>query len=114
MDANEYQILSRRTRRMDLRLIERINNAVLGIAGEAGEIVEAHKKTLYHGHDMDGEQVRDELGDLFFYAAWLADEYGWTLEEIMQSNVNKLRRRFPDGFSTEASLARVDVNGGDS
>ncbi len=81
----------------------------LGIAGEAGEVADAIKKWIGHGHPFDQEKLKKELGDTLWYVARIAGLAGMTLEEVAGGNVEKLRKRYPDGFSTEASVARVDV-----
>lgn len=78
----------------------------LGLAGEAGEVVELVKKYLGHGHDFDRDKLRKELGDVLWYVATLADATGLSLGEVAQHNIDKLRARYPDGFSHEASLNR--------
>ncbi|HTB48546.1 MAG TPA: nucleoside triphosphate pyrophosphohydrolase family protein [Verrucomicrobiae bacterium] len=70
---------------------------VMGIAGEAGEIVEKWKKAIaYRDGAFTAEQHQDfikELGDVVWYIAVLADSLGLTLEEVMQLNVKKLADR---------------------
>ena len=79
----------------------------LGLAGEAGEVVDMVKKHLYHGHALDRQQVAEELGDLLWYVAGLCDVLSLNLDTVMAANLSKLRRRYPDGFSREASQARA-------
>ncbi|TKJ07037.1 nucleotide pyrophosphohydrolase, partial [Bacillus cereus] len=50
-----------------------------------------------------------ELGDILYYISIMSHEMGYTLEDIAQMNIAKLAERYPDGFSREASQARVDV-----
>lgn len=78
----------------------------LGIAGEAGEVADTVKKHVGHGHPLDFDHLAEELGDLLWYVAALADAVGASLSDIANFNVEKLRRRYPDGFSTERSLNR--------
>lgn len=96
-----YQRLTRRT----------IGDATLpilalGVAGEAGEVADLVKKAFGHGHPLDFEKLAEELGDVLFYVAALADAAGASLSDVANFNVEKLRRRYPDGFSTERSLNR--------
>lgn len=81
----------------------------LGLVGEAGEVAELVKKQVGHGHDADVSKVRKELGDVLWYLAALATYYDLDLDDIAQGNIDKLRLRYPDGFSSEASKARIDV-----
>jgi NTP pyrophosphatase (non-canonical NTP hydrolase) len=83
--------------------------AGLGIAGEAGEVADLLKKHLGHGHELDREKLKKELGDVLWYTARIAMHFGFGLEDVARANVAKLRQRYPAGFSTEASKRRVDV-----
>ena len=103
----EYTRLTRRTRNPILTDLEAKLNAALGL-GEQGEIQNVLKKEFFHGHPADTTKILDETGDLLFYLAWLGDLYGFTLEEAMAFNVEKLRARYPEGFSVEASVNRSD------
>lgn len=81
---------------------------VLGLVGEAGEVAEYLKKTLYHQHPEDREKLKKELGDVLWYVAAIATKLGLSLGDIALANLAKLEKRYPDGYSHEASLARVD------
>jgi NTP pyrophosphatase (non-canonical NTP hydrolase) len=82
-------------------------NAALGIAGEAGEIVEHIKKERFHGKELSREDLKLELGDLLYYVATLARIEGFTLSEVAAANVAKLRARYPHGFvKTSASSSK--------
>ncbi len=69
----------------------------MGIAGEAGEVVEKWKKVVaYNDGKMTEEEVADfgkELGDVIWYIALMADSLGLSLDDIMQNNVDKLKSR---------------------
>lgn len=80
----------------------------LGLTGEAGEVVDLLKKGFGHGHGVDREKLKKELGDVLWYLANLADAFGLTLSEVALVNVLKLRARYPTGFSVEASKAKAD------
>jgi NTP pyrophosphatase (non-canonical NTP hydrolase) len=70
----------------------------LGVAGEAGELVELSKKHLFHGkRDVRGA-VLTEAGDVLWYLANHLAAYGLTLEDAARANVEKLRERYPEGF----------------
>lgn len=84
----------------------RMLNAAMGMAGEAGEIVDDFKKYLFHGHPFDVERFEKEVGDILWYAAQMARGLGTSLDEVARKNIEKLRRRYPDGFSSEASINR--------
>lgn len=106
MEFNEYQQLAARTENPALSKRELLANAAMGLAGEVGELLDHLKKHLYHGHPLDIEYVTKELGDVSWYTASLARQCGLELEAVAVENIEKLRRRYPDGFSTERSLNR--------
>jgi NTP pyrophosphatase (non-canonical NTP hydrolase) len=108
MNFSEYQELSRRTMPAEINGMSKSNYA-MGLAGEAGEVVDLIKKEVHHGHPQDKEKVIKEIGDLLHYAAGLATMYDFTLEEAATLNIMKLARRYPNGFNTLDSLKRVDT-----
>lgn len=81
--------------------------AALGLAGEAGEFADEVKKRAGHGHDLDRAKLIKELGDALWYVAECASALGLTLECVAQYNLAKLRERYPQGFSSEASKNRA-------
>lgn len=95
MTGDEFQELGRRTRNNE---DDALVNATLGLTGEAGEVAEHVKKAIFHGRGIDRDHMRDELGDVLFYLAWLADVVDLSLDDVMNRNVEKLRERYPDGF----------------
>lgn len=107
MDHIAYREHSNNTRNGDLTQQDERLNAALGIAGEAGELVDIVKKEIYHGHPQDPAKVLDEAGDELYYLDWLLETYGFTLEDAMRHNVEKLRARYPNGFSADASINRT-------
>lgn len=109
MNLNEYQQLAERTvNTRDGEKNEMVNYA-MGLAGESGEIVDHMKKYIFHSHELDKTEMAKELGDILWYVANLADVLGFTLDEIAQMNINKLKTRYPSGFSEKDSRERVDV-----
>jgi NTP pyrophosphatase (non-canonical NTP hydrolase) len=108
MDLNEYQKQALRTEQIERSGPELLTKNALGLAGEAGEYVELVKKHVFHGKDIDRAKVVKELGDVLWYVAASARVLGIDLEEVASTNVEKLRQRYPEGYSHEASAARVD------
>jgi NTP pyrophosphatase (non-canonical NTP hydrolase) len=109
MLLNEYQNLAARTANHDLSIEDRITASALGVAGEAGEVADLWKKVRFHGHPMTAELCQKlviELGDVLFYVADIASALGFDLETVAKLNNEKLRRRYPEGFSCDASLNR--------
>lgn len=82
---------------------------VLGLAGEAGEAANLVKKGVLHKHGLDKAEVVDEMGDCLWYVAAVADLCGTSLEELVEANACKIRKRYPDGFSFKGSRDRADV-----
>jgi len=81
---------------------------VIGLAGEAGELLELVKKHIFHGHPLDPQKVLKELGDVEWYANLLRDYFGFTLEQVHEANIAKLAARYPNGFfSSERSQNRA-------
>lgn len=82
-----------------------------GVGGEAGEYVDVVKKHLFHDkpHDVSRDQALKELGDLLWGIAQAADAWGLSLSDVATVNIQKLRARYPDGFSAAASAARLDL-----
>jgi NTP pyrophosphatase (non-canonical NTP hydrolase) len=106
MTFDEYQKAAIRTLNNTLTHEQRITMLCMGLAGEAGETVDALKKVLFHGHTLDTDKVGDELGDLLWYITGLAQTLGLSLEKIAEKNAEKLRKRYPNGFSPERSVNR--------
>lgn len=108
MNINEYQKAALRTSSNMNEQYPRILNGVLGLAGESGECVDIVKKHLFQGHELDKEHIAKELGDIAWYLAVAADAIGYDIETIMQMNVDKLMKRYPDGFDKDKSLNRTE------
>ncbi|GIN93350.1 nucleotide pyrophosphohydrolase [Siminovitchia terrae] len=106
MRLNEFQELSKRTLPKG-ELKDKLANYGMGIAGEAAEVTDELKKVVFHGHDLSVDKVKKELGDNLHYIAGIATFLGLTLEEIAYENIQKLKERYPTGFSEEASRNRV-------
>lgn len=69
-------------------------NAVLGLGGEAGEVVDLHKKMFYHTEKAGRRlELFEELGDVFYYLAKILDLYDFDLQEILDHNKEKLFKR---------------------
>lgn len=106
MTIQEYQIAAMRTSRKGGFAVEHLLNGVLGLVGESGEVADIVKKVAFQGHELDREHIAKELGDICWYIAEAATALGYDLETIMQMNIDKLKKRYPDGFSAERSQNR--------
>ena len=83
-------------------------NGLMGLSGEAGELTDLFKKWIFHNAAVEEEHAKKELGDVFWYAALICDAMGWSMDEIMQMNIDKLKARYPEGFDTEKSNHRKE------
>jgi NTP pyrophosphatase (non-canonical NTP hydrolase) len=108
MNLDDYQKAAARTMNPALDRERRLMDAAAGLAEEAGEVMGQVRKAVYVGHPLDRERMVQELGDALWCLAALATTLDVPLAEVATTNLDKLRRRFPDGFSTEASVRRVD------
>jgi len=108
MTFEEYQEAAKKTYNANLSQEDATNMAALGLCGEAGEFAELWKKTRYHGHTFDKLEAVKELGDVLWYLASAASAFGLSLSDIAQANIDKLHKRYPDGFSSKASINRTE------
>ena len=106
MTINEYQQLAMKTLNPELERKEVLINGVMGLCGESGEAIDIVKKWLAQGHELDKEKLAKELGDIAWYLAETAWALDIPLEDILQGNIDKLAKRYPEGFSQERSINR--------
>ncbi len=106
MTINEYQKLAMTTLNPKLDKKDVLINGVMGLCGESGEAIDIVKKHLAQGHELDREKLIKELGDIAWYLAETATVLDVTLEEVLTRNIEKLKKRYPEGFDTERSLHR--------
>ena len=107
MNVNEYQELAMTTLNPELSKKDVLINSVMGLCGESGEAIDLVKKWLAQGHELDKEHLAKELGDIAWYLAEAATALDMPLEDILQANIDKLRKRYPDGFEVKRSLTRL-------
>ena len=108
MTPNEYQKLAVRTCSIPHdEHNDMVCHAVFGLTSEAGEVAGIFQKR-YQGHAVSDEHLKKEIGDCLWMIAELCTAFGFTLEDVMQLNIDKLRARYPDGFSEEKSLHRAE------
>ena len=81
-------------------------NVALGLTGESGEFADSVKKHLFQGHPIDVMNLAEEIGDVLWYCALAASALPFTLDEIAQRNIEKLKKRYPKGFEAERSINR--------
>jgi len=107
MQANEYQHLAARTVSPLMTSEEQEKHALHGMVGEIGELHSLYQK-VYQGHTFDEEHAKKELGDLCWFIAEYCTAKGWNLSDVMQMNIDKLKARYPEGFSADKSLHRAE------
>ena len=108
MTINEYQKLAMTTLNPGLAKKDVLINGVMGLCGESGECIDIVKRHLAQGHELDREALIKELGDVVWYLAETAFALDVELEEVLMRNIEKLKKRYPEGFSTERSINRED------
>lgn len=112
LTANDYQRAAMRTASgMDSDEYDGrglLMNAVMGLNGEAGEVIDHVKKVCFQGHELDRLHLIEELGDVAWYLAVCCEAIDTSLEEVLQNNIDKLRKRYPDGFDKSRSINREE------
>ena len=108
MTINEYQQLAMTTLNPGLSKKDVLINGVMGLCGESGEAIDIVKKWLAQGHELDKEKLAKELGDICWYIAETATALDLSLEDIMAANIEKLRKRYPEGFDADRSRNRSE------
>ena len=106
MKFNEYQLLAQRTSNRELTNRDHIINGALGLCGESGEVADLIKKGFMQGHAINRAKIAEEIGDVLWYCAELSAWLDIGLDEIAESNIDKLRRRYPVKFEAERSINR--------
>ncbi|MBQ4550292.1 MAG: GNAT family N-acetyltransferase [Oscillospiraceae bacterium] len=106
LTANEYQKKAMTTLNPALSKQDVLLNGVMGLCGEAGECIDLVKKHLHQGHPLDSEKLAKELGDVAWYLAETAWALDISLEDILRGNLDKLKKRYPQGFDAEKSVNR--------
>jgi len=84
----------------------RILHAAIGCVTESGELLDALKKQMFYGRELDLTNVKEEAGDLLWYLAILFDELGTDFETESNRVINKLKTRFPDKFTEQDAFER--------
>ena len=106
MTVNDYQRQAMRTLNPALGKKDVLINSMMGLCGEAGEAIDIVKKHLAQGHALDRDGLIKELGDVAWYLAETATALGVDLDEVLERNIEKLKNRYPEGFSAEKSQHR--------
>ena len=111
MSPLDYQELAARTEKL-LDQKGRLQHALLGLTSEAGEIADTIKKYVIYSQPLDHENIQEEIGDLLWYVALLANACQLDLEVCMIENIRKLRKRYPASYSDQHAAERLDKQEG--
>jgi len=112
MDLKEYQKLCKKTAQEFESKEKEILTWGLGIVGEAGDVGGCIKKTFSHNNDQK-EGIKENLGDTLWYVAMICNFFGWDFQDILDENIKKLKKRYPEGFTFKDAKrdgTRVDWN----
>ena len=101
MTINEYQKLAMTTLNPELTKKDVMINSVMGLCGESGEAIDIVKKWMAQGYELDKEHLAKELGDIAWYLAEAATALEISLDDIFQANIDKLKKRYPEGFDIQ-------------
>lgn len=104
---NDYLMKALRTVNWENQEYPKILDGLMGLCGESGECIDILKKVMFQGHKLDAEHLKEELGDVAWYLALSSYAVGYDLESVMKANIEKLQKRYPEGFETEKSVNRV-------
>lgn len=107
----DYQQATQRTAKKlnELPEKEKLLYIVGQLSSEAGEVAGLIAKAALRGHPVDSLKLREEAGDVLWFIATLLEHYGIEMEVCAEENIRKLRKRFAEGYSVEADVARKDV-----
>lgn len=108
MEGKEYQKLAMKTLNPSLTKKDMLVNGVMGLNGESGEVIDIVKKHMFQGHELDKDKIKKELGDVMWYVAEVCEALDLSLDEVMEGNIEKLAKRFKDGFTVNESINRKE------
>lgn len=107
MEFREYQKLAARTINEKLTKREILVHALFTSCAELGEVHSIFQKD-YQGHPIDREHLKKEIGDVFWALAELCTVCEFDMDDVAITNIEKLKKRYPEGFSAEKSLNRKE------
>jgi len=97
-ESNDFEAIQKRiSSKRNIRLL----HAGIGLATESGEFLDALKKAIFYGKELDRINLQEEIGDLLWYCAIALDELGADFDSTMSINIQKLKARFPNKFTEE-------------
>lgn len=102
-DLMDYEPV--RARLQDIKIL-RLLHAAMGLSSESGEFMDQMKRHILYGKPLDDVNLKEELGDLEWYIALAIDELQTTFGIIFETNIKKLRARYPNKFTEHDALNR--------
>lgn len=105
MNGKEYTKLAMRTCQSTDKK-DMLYHGVFGLTSEAGEVAGILQK-VYQGHEFETEHMKKEIGDCMWMIAEICSALDLDLDDVMETNIEKLRKRYPEGFDAERSLHRA-------
>jgi len=109
MCIKKYQKETMRTLKLSEDVKYTLFELLLGLSGEVGELVNLVKKKELHNHDIMDSKISEEIGDCMWYIANICNYYNLDLSEVLHNNIEKLYKRYPEGYTTEDSINRLDI-----
>jgi len=107
MNSTEYMKNVKRSESSNFQNINRcILHGAIGVCTEAGELMDVIKKTLFYNRLLDIKNLKEEIGDIFWYLGLICNEIGITFEELMDMNIRKLKVRYPNQFKEKDEQTR--------
>lgn len=108
VEKQNYQDNVKRTLPGNMMQDAKLAMLCMGLAGETGEVVDHVKKHLFQGHELSREKIVDESGNVLWYLAGIFNMVGTTFDEVMNRNIDKLNKRYPNGFDAQKSINREE------
>lgn len=96
MQLKDYQLFTKTTAVYPKEAPINIMYCALGLAGETGEVCEKIKKYIRDNDETKIAETKKELGDVFWYLVRLSDELGFDVDDILNENIMKLKKRLEE------------------
>lgn len=106
MNLKEYEKESQRTFAYKSDNILNLLHCAIGAATESGELLDAFKKSIYYNRELDMVNIGEEIADIMWYLSNLARLLNLDIEKLLDNNINKLKVRFPEKFTSELAFNR--------
>jgi uncharacterized protein YabN with tetrapyrrole methylase and pyrophosphatase domain len=91
---------------IDISKHEDLIHGAIGACTESSELLDAVKKFVIYEKPIDIVNIKEEVGDVLWYLALICKWSGFSFEEAMEVNIQKLKTRYPNKFTNDAALNR--------